>query len=442
MTITYRTSGAWGPGKGGNLTAAEVDTNFYTLVQDIAQVADDLVPAEIENITLVGSQLTFVLSDARTFGPFTVPSPAFRWVGDWEPDELYLANDVLSTPLGVYLVVQNHTSAAIFDPAREIGGNPVYALMFASPPPADFVDLGDTPADYADAAGKLVAVNATEDGLEFIAAPSGSFEGLDDTPADYAGAAGKLVAVNGTEDGLEFVDAPSGSFEGLDDTPADYADAAGKLVAVNSTEDGLEFVDPPAGSFDALDDTPADYTGAAGKIVAVNGTENGLEFIDAPSGGGIVILAVLDSTSDLPGSGTAGDAYVIDGDLWVWDTIEEDWANAGSFAGPDGAPGPIALVDLKAEDTANYTVQESDLDGNVIRRINSSSNLTVTIPSGLVGTEPFTVVRKGSGTVTFVAGSGVTINSADNALAIARRYASAIVIPEGSDVYLLIGDLS
>lgn len=31
MTITYRTAGAWGAGKGSNLTAAEADQNFYGL---------------------------------------------------------------------------------------------------------------------------------------------------------------------------------------------------------------------------------------------------------------------------------------------------------------------------------------------------------------------------------------------------------------------------
>jgi hypothetical protein len=133
MSIIYRTTGAWGPGKGGNLTAAEVDGNFYTLVQDIAQVADDLVPAEIANITLVGSQLTFVLSDGRTLGPYTVPTAAFRWAGVWAPNTAYLANDFLETGQGVFLVTQNHTSAATFDPARVIGGDPVYVLVFREP---------------------------------------------------------------------------------------------------------------------------------------------------------------------------------------------------------------------------------------------------------------------------------------------------------------------
>ncbi len=37
-----------------------------------------------------------------------------------------------------------------------------------------------------------------------------SFLSLQDTPASYTGAGGKVVAVKATEDGLEFIDAPSG----------------------------------------------------------------------------------------------------------------------------------------------------------------------------------------------------------------------------------------
>ena len=38
MTITYRTPGAWGPGKGANLTAAEVDGNFHGLSKDVRTI--------------------------------------------------------------------------------------------------------------------------------------------------------------------------------------------------------------------------------------------------------------------------------------------------------------------------------------------------------------------------------------------------------------------
>lgn len=45
-----------------------------------------------------------------------------------------------------------------------------------------------------------------------------TFIGLSDTPSAYAGEAGKIVAVNGAEDGLEFIDASAGSIPVTSDT--------------------------------------------------------------------------------------------------------------------------------------------------------------------------------------------------------------------------------
>ena len=117
------------------------------------------------------------------------------------------------------------------------------------------------------------------------------FTALEDTPASYAGAGGKIVAVKSSEDGVEFVDPPSGggggatTFKDLTDTPGDYAGAKGKKVVVKQTEDGLEF---ESDTFTSLDDTPADYSNAGGKFVAVKSDASGLEFVDAPSGSGTV----------------------------------------------------------------------------------------------------------------------------------------------------------
>lgn len=134
MAVTYRTDGAWGTGKGGNLTAAEVDTNFHTLAQQIAALGTGAAPAEIASISLVGTQLTFTLDDGRTFGPFTVPRAAFRFREAWAPATDYAGNDVVTVAgSGLYLVRVAHTSAAAFDPALTAGGVPVYQLMFREP---------------------------------------------------------------------------------------------------------------------------------------------------------------------------------------------------------------------------------------------------------------------------------------------------------------------
>lgn len=79
MTITYRTAGAWGAGKGSNLTPAEVDGNFWDLVQQIAAIIADIpAPAEISNIVVTGTQMTIYLENGTSFGPFTLPQANFR----------------------------------------------------------------------------------------------------------------------------------------------------------------------------------------------------------------------------------------------------------------------------------------------------------------------------------------------------------------------------
>ena len=133
--MIYRGAGAWGAGKGGNLTPAEVDGNFYELRVDLDAVVDDLpAPAEIDTITVVGGQMTIVLSDARSFGPYTLPRATFRYRGDYEAANNYFANDFISVPgVGVYIVLISHTSEATFNPARVISSQPVYLLMYAEP---------------------------------------------------------------------------------------------------------------------------------------------------------------------------------------------------------------------------------------------------------------------------------------------------------------------
>lgn len=78
----------------------------------------------------------------------------------------------------------------------------------------NFTDLVDVPTAYTDMAGKVIAVKASEDGLEFVDGGSGgsggatAFTGLTDTPTTLT--ADKWLKVNSNGDGLELVDAPSG----------------------------------------------------------------------------------------------------------------------------------------------------------------------------------------------------------------------------------------
>lgn len=224
-----------------------------------------------------------------------------------------------------------------------------------------FTDLLDAPGSYTDQAGKVIAVNETEDGLEFVVQTSGSssttFLALTDTPANYTGAGGKILAVKSSVDGIEFIDAPTSGSDttaihdnesgeinaittkiGLHDNDvfiiedfeasyakkkiarsdlyptwltylqADFTDNAGKVVAVNSGEDAFELVTPTSGSgsgaesFTDLDDVPSAYTDQAGKVLAVNSGETALEFVTPTSGSGGGAIGF--STTATSGSGT------------------------------------------------------------------------------------------------------------------------------------------
>jgi hypothetical protein len=131
MAITYRTAGAWGAGKGSNLTPAEVDLSFY----DLHGRVDDLEtnppePVEISNITQSGSQLTIHKADATEYGPFTLPTARYNHRGVWAAATYYAANDTVEIETGVdaglYIVLISHTSDATFDPDAVSGSDPIY----------------------------------------------------------------------------------------------------------------------------------------------------------------------------------------------------------------------------------------------------------------------------------------------------------------------------
>lgn len=143
-----------------------------------------------------------------------------------------------------------------------------------------FKELSDTPSSYSGMRGKVLAVNSSSNGLEFIDVPSGgsgsgvsTFREMTDTPSSYSGQGGKVVAVNPGGTALEFINAPSGGsgsedFKGLSDTPSSYSGKAGQLVRVNSSSTGLEF-------------TPYDYLNIDGRQIEYTWDANHL-----PTAGG------------------------------------------------------------------------------------------------------------------------------------------------------------
>lgn len=58
-------------------------------------------------------------------------------------------------------------------------------------------------------------------------------------------------------------------------------------------------------------------------------------------GSGLIILGTLGSTAELPATAAQGDAYIITGNVWIWDGAA--WFDAGSLQGPQGEQGPQGL---------------------------------------------------------------------------------------------------
>lgn len=141
MTITYRTVGTWGAGKGSNLTAAEIDGNFYDLDQRIADlVANPPEAIGIDHFVVDGTMLTIVMTDGSEHGPFVLPVAQWRWTGDWLPDVTYFVGDIVEHDSSIYFVRVQHVSAATFDPALFTVDGFVYILILAKP--AQPYDLG------------------------------------------------------------------------------------------------------------------------------------------------------------------------------------------------------------------------------------------------------------------------------------------------------------
>lgn len=57
-------------------------------------------------------------------------------------------------------------------------------------------------------------------------------------------------------------------------------------------------------------------------------------------GTGVTILGSLTNVNQLPGTGDPGDAYLVNGSLYVWSANTNSWENVGSIQGPMGPQGP------------------------------------------------------------------------------------------------------
>jgi hypothetical protein len=94
--------------------------------------------------------------------------------------------------------------------------------------------------------------------------------------------------------------------------------------------------------------------------------------------------------------------------------------------------------------TSSYTVELPDAGKSL--KVDSASNVDITIPPNSSTPFPlgsrFDVLRCGSGSVTFVPGSGVIIYSKNSNKKIAAVYSAATIIKTDTNTWTLIGDLT
>ena len=91
-------------------------------------------------------------------------------------------------------------------------------------------------------------------------------------------------------------------------------------------------------------------------------------------------------------------------------------------------------------DGASLTLSENYAFVLIITR--NAASVSITVPAGMSipPQTTFPVRQGGIGSVTFIAGSGVTINTPET-LIIAKQNAIAMLMYEGNNVYTLVGNL-
>lgn len=148
LSISYRSD------LGRNLSAAEVDGNFYTIASAIVELQTTRPqPNNIASITVAQTTMTIILDDGTEIGPLPLPVLAFSWRGEWAVSTVYDVLDVFTVQgQGLYVTRILHTSdPTAFDEALTIDGDAVYQkIMGALPAPTTiaFLDPSGGPISY------------------------------------------------------------------------------------------------------------------------------------------------------------------------------------------------------------------------------------------------------------------------------------------------------
>lgn len=119
-------------------------------------------------------------------------------------------------------------------------------------------------------------------------------------------------------------------------------------------------------------------------------------------------------------------------------TYIENIASFQYWSGADWLDLIVTPVQTVSNKSSNYTILATD-ESALIR--STGSAITITIANVLSVGQRVDFAQYGSGQITFAAGAGVTLNSADGNLKTAKQYAGATVECVASGVYWLVGNL-
>lgn len=136
--LTYRTTDGtkWGGGLGSDLSATQIDDNFWELESAIEALQDHaaMAGAGIAYFAVAGTNLYVHMTDHTVLGPYTIPTSQWTFRGAWAAVNPYNPMDVVTNGGAVYLILITHTSAASFSAGANDGmGHNYYGLILANP---------------------------------------------------------------------------------------------------------------------------------------------------------------------------------------------------------------------------------------------------------------------------------------------------------------------
>ena len=360
---------------------------------DIIDCSYDYTTEELTFVKSDGSRISFdlpvisMIQDMVTkqwltqFDSYELPINDFK--GLWTSNKSYVRGDVVSYSYGLYVAKTDSSGVA---PLEFISADAVIAsgnawqLMIATSVNVEMSGEGGVglpgptgPRGPAGPAGPMGPEGPEGKqgfrGQDGVAGPKG--DAGPQGPAGVAGPKGDTGPAGPKGDtgatGPQGPAGPPGTGSGSADLSAyatlTYVDAAD--TALDARIAVLEALPPgtgeggvgPAGPQGEKGDTgpqgPIGETGPAGADGAVGPKgdtgpagadgaqgpkgDTGPAGADGKDGTGVSILGTVASESELPATGNSGDAYMIDGNLWVWDGTQ--WTNVGTVQGPKGDTG-------------------------------------------------------------------------------------------------------